>query len=190
MSVLMTALEVTRRAAPLVPVFFCIDSYLGTIKPVGGRSMQPTFNSRGRETHDVVVLDRWTARQLSYHRGDVVVLRSPEEPSELLTKRVVGLPGDIVRPRIGGTGVQVPRGQLWVEGDNPHASNDSTSFGAVAAALVEARVCYKLWPPNEAGPVVQRELAPERLLYRSTCNTMAAAASRNAGLSPWQIRRM
>ena len=83
----------------LVPVFLCVDSYVGSVKLVGGRSMQPTFNSRGKETNDVVVLDRWSVRQLAYKRGDVVVLRSPHEPNELLTKRVVGLPGDWIRPR-------------------------------------------------------------------------------------------
>ena len=148
---------------PLVPVFFCIDNYIGTVKLVGGRSMQPTFNKRGKQNNDAVVLDRWSARTLAYRRGDVVVLRSPNAPDEMLTKRVVGLPGDWVRPRAAAHAfenatdssqlsaasrdvVHVPRGQLWVEGDNAASSNDSNGFGCVAAALIEARVWFKLWP--------------------------------------------
>ena len=33
--------------------------------------------------------------------------------------------------------VQVPRGHLWVEGDNEHNSNDSNHFGPVASGLVD-----------------------------------------------------
>ena len=77
------ALDVARRSMPLVPVFFCVDQFIGTIKLVGGRSMQPTFNARGKAYNDVVVLDRWSARSLAYERGDVIVLRSPHAPSEM-----------------------------------------------------------------------------------------------------------
>ena len=94
-----SSMEILKKAAPLVPVFFCIDNYVGTVKLVGGRSMQPTFNARGKETTDVVVLDRWTARRLAFRRGDVVVLASPHAPEELMTKRVLGLAGDWVRAR-------------------------------------------------------------------------------------------
>ena len=242
------------RALPLVPVFFCVDNYIGTVKLVGGRSMQPTFNSRGKQNNDAVVLDRWTARTLAYRRGDVVVLRSPHEPEEMLTKRVIGLPGDWVRPRAevaamaerarkakaaaeaaaaaaaasssddergeatadGSSSsyssssaataaaeadddekrwrsplsdlVHVPRGQLWVEGDNEASSNDSNGFGCVAAALVEARVCFKLWPINEAGVVERREPSSERLVIRGACEKMDQAVATSKGMMPWHSR--
>lgn len=189
---MLSAMEILKKAAPLVPVFFCIDNYVGTVKLVGGRSMQPTFNARGKENNDAVVLDRWSARQFAYRRGDVVVLRSPHEPRELMTKRVVGLAGDWVRPRDNGSGVTtaalpVPRGQLWVEGDNEHASKDSNSFGTISASLVEARVCFKLWPLKEAGIVQRRELAGDRLVHRCHCETVASASQANSGPLPWHI---
>ena len=197
-----------QRTWPWVPVFVCAEAYLGTVKLVGGRSMQPTFNARGNETHDVVVLDRWSARRLAYERGDVVVLRSPHEPGELLTKRVVGLAGDWVRPR-GPTPraaaaaadaaddderaperlpplVHVPRGQVWVEGDNAASSNDSNSFGAVAAALVEAKVCYKLLPLAEAGPVRRDDtMTRARVVHKSGARDAAAAVAQGTGSVPW-----
>lgn len=188
------AADILRRAAPLVPVFFCVDNYVGTIKLVGGRSMQPTFNSRGKEHNDVVVLDRWSARQLAYQRGDVVVLRSPSNPSELMTKRIVGLPGDWVRPRADATNgqssstpVAVPRGHLWVEGDNEHASKDSNNFGPIAAALVEARVAFKLVPHNEAGFVTRKDIAPDRLIHRARVESIAGAVQAHAGTLPWHL---
>ena len=195
-------IDVARRSLPLVPVFFCIDNFVGTVKLVGGRSMQPTFNARGKAHNDAVVLDRWSARSLAYRRGDVVVLRSPHVPNEMLTKRIVGMPGDWVRPRAAaqasgdgasrdllGNLVHVPRGQLWVEGDNEASSNDSNGFGCVAAALVEARVCFKLWPLNEAGFVQRRETAGERLVHRGKCERMAGVVASNSGLQPWHAAR-
>ena len=166
--------------------------------------MQPTFNKRGKQNNDAVVLDRWSARTLAYRRGDVVVLRSPNAPDEMLTKRVVGLPGDWVRPRAAAHAfenatdssqlsaasrdvVHVPRGQLWVEGDNAASSNDSNGFGCVAASLVEARVCFKLWPLSEAGPVERQELSRDRLTYRAPFESVAAANARACGMLPWHL---
>lgn len=215
------SLDVARRAAPLVPVWFCIDQYVGSVKLVGGSSMQPTFNGRGRQYNDAVLLDRWTARNLNYARGDVVVLRSPHAPNEMLTKRVIGLPGDWVRPRVAaaqlrraqgigpqdedadvfsestvkragalGSGVvHVPRGQLWVEGDNEASSNDSNGFGCVSAALVEARVCYKLWPPSEAGVVTRVEPRTDRLVHRGSCEKMSRCVAEQKGVMPWHVSR-
>ena len=155
--------------------------------------MQPTFNSRGREFRDLVVLDKWSARQLNFKRGDVVVLRSPSNPDELLTKRIVGLPGDCVRPRPtalhGDAMTNIPRGHVWVEGDNADASNDSNNFGAVAIGLVEANVVYKLWPPSELGWVEQCERSKARLIFRSACESAAGAADRSIGMLPWHLQK-
>ena len=58
--------------------------------------------------------------------------------------------------------------------------------GAVAAALVEARVCFKLLPLNEAGPVRRdAERGGERVVHRSGAQTAAAAAAQGAGALPW-----
>jgi len=155
--------------------------------------MQPTFNSRGREYHDLVVLDKWNARQLNIRRGDVVVLRAPHNPDELLTKRVVGLPGDCVRPRPtarhGDEATHIPRGHLWIEGDNEHASNDSNSFGSVSVGLVEARVAYKLWPLSERGRIERSELSKERIVYRTSCENVAESTARSSGMLSWHLPR-
>ena len=157
------------RAIPLVPVFIGIHDYVGSINSVTGRSMQPTFNQRGSGYSDWVVLNRMSARAQRYERGDVVVLRSPTEPTELLTKRIIALQGDVVQARTGRRDyVQVPRGHLWVEGDSETYSNDSNHFGPVASGLVDAVVAVKLWPLSEAGAVERREPPRERVLMTSS----------------------
>jgi len=70
------------------------------------------------EMRDLVFLDRLSARLNLISRGDVVVLRSPDDDA-LITKRVVAMGGDTVRHREHGSRlVRVPTGRVWVEGDN------------------------------------------------------------------------
>ena len=89
---------------------------------------------------------------------------------------------------IGGELVHVPRGHLWIEGDNEAASNDSNGFGCVAAGLVGATVRFKLWPVSEAGVVHRVEPAAERVPHRSRVDSMAGAVSMGQGMLPWHVR--
>jgi signal peptidase I len=48
---------------------------------------------------------------------------------------------------------QVPRGHVWLQGDNLHNSTDSRHYGPVPYALLRGRVFAKVWPPWDAGLV-------------------------------------
>ena len=133
------------------------DHMLGSLTAVvDGKSMSPTFNTGSSESRDRIVLNRMF-RQLG--RGDVVVLRSPNEEGQLLIKRVIGMEGDSIPLRSGNSFV-VPRGQVWVEGDNKVVSRDSRRFGPVDLELVEARVALKVWPLREAGAIPSADARP------------------------------
>ena len=151
--------------------------------------MQPTFNGRGEHTCDAVLLNKLSVLLSHYGRGDVVVLRAPHEPKEMLTKRIIGMEGDVVARR-GRSGelVHVPRGHIWVEGDNEASSNDSNGFGCVSAALIEARVCFKLWPLSEAGSVLRVEPTRDRLLHRGSCQHMERCVAEGKGVMPWHVK--
>ena len=48
-----------------------------------------------------VLVDRMVYHYRSVHRGDIIVFRRPEPPNDVLIKRVVGLPGDLLSVRGG-----------------------------------------------------------------------------------------
>ncbi|XP_041365569.1 mitochondrial inner membrane protease subunit 1-like [Gigantopelta aegis] len=47
----------------------------------------------------------------------------------------------------------VPRGHVWLEGDNKDNSTDSRTYGPVPYALLRSRVFFKIWPPKDIGTV-------------------------------------
>ena len=79
-------------------------------------------------------------------RGELVLLMSPLDPQRSICKRVIGLAGDTVC--VDPTGrlapstehVLVPKGHIWIIGDNAAASRDSRWYGPVPIALVHGRL--------------------------------------------------
>jgi len=89
---------------------------------VSGASMQPHLYAG-----DCVLI-----RQGSRARaGDVVLLHRPDRRELLVVKRV--------RNRLGD-------GRLWLEGDNPLASDDSRLFGPVGPEEIVGRVVWRYRP--------------------------------------------
>lgn len=139
--------------------------------------MRPALEGGGdgdSTTPDLVLLTRWQARYGGLERGDVVLLRRPDEPTQTTLKRLIGLDGDWVAVPERGDGhiERIPKGSCWVEGDDAchrDAACSASAFGAVPLALVEGVAAYVLWPPQRAGPVVSK-LPPGRLLLRGAAS--------------------
>ncbi|MGZ4777571.1 MAG: signal peptidase I [Thermoanaerobaculia bacterium] len=105
-------------------------------------------------------------------RGDVIVFHAPASPDEILVKRVVGVPGDLVDAAAGSVRVSgrtlaepyvmqhamsgaiapqiVPAASFFVMGDNRAHSYDSRSWGAVPAELVIGKAKMVLWSSGDA----------------------------------------
>jgi inner membrane protease subunit 1 len=106
--------------------------------------MLPTLYSK-----DFVLIRHWRINQDMLRRGDVITAISPLDPHMYISKRIVGLPGDVVcvDPTVtGGTFTQVPKGHVWLSGDNSANSTDSRYYGSVPIGLIQGRLVCRLWP--------------------------------------------
>lgn len=131
---------------------------------VGSASMAPTL-----QPGDQVVVDKITPRLLTPQRMDVVAASAPHSRLTLV-KRVVGVGGDTVSIEDGLLHVNgklvaekyvdhdlmdgvyfgpivVPRGTVFLLGDNRSTSIDSRAFGPVPEASVRGQVRVRWWPP-------------------------------------------
>ena len=164
--------EVLETMVPAVILALLINLFLAQATRVFGQSMEPTLHTDQRLVVEKISYNHfWHIR--GPQRGDVVVLRLGNE-SELLIKRVVGLPGDqveirsgrvfinggplaepyLTQPTNGDYGpVDVPPLSLFVLGDNRSFSNDSRSFGPISLDNVVGRAWFSYWPPGQWGIV-------------------------------------
>lgn len=150
----------------IVPIrYFLVQPFF-----VRGASMEPTFYDS-----EYLIIDQLSYRFYEPKRGDVIVFRYPEDPSQFFIKRIIGLPGDDVRVddgrvfisnssdsssfevdeheylssgiRTGGnTDTVLGQHEYYVLGDNRSASSDSRSWGAVSKANIMGRVWIRAWP--------------------------------------------
>jgi signal peptidase I len=84
-----------------------------------------------------------------FARGDIVVVRDPEEPGRFLVKRVDAVTGD--RPREGGL---IPAEAVFLVGDNPGPSRDSRHFGPVDRRWIVGLVWFRYAPSSRRGPPI------------------------------------
>lgn len=117
-----------------------------------GPSMLPTFNENG----DLVLTEHFSVYLQRIQPGDVVIAKSAQTPRYVVCKRVLGMEGDhvLVRPARGTElpyTTVVPKGHVWLQGDNTLNSTDSRLYGSVPYNLLQGRVFFKVWPLRESG---------------------------------------
>ena len=137
---------------------------------IPSESMVPTLVKQDR-----VLVNKLSYRLHDVHRGDIVVFERPPGDAgspeiKDLIKRVVGLPGEtietdpdgriLINGRVlrepylekgvttmpGITKVQIPRGKVWVMGDNRANSKDSRVIGAIAEDKIVGRAFVRVFP--------------------------------------------
>lgn len=132
-----------------LPIYVTVNDYLFSIARVEGTSMQPTLNSSGSKTSDLVFLDRWHMNPSEIAHGDIVALTAPNDHQVNFIKRIIGLEGDVLNtPRYKHNYVVIPSGHCWVEGDNSKSSLDSNKFGPVSLGLIKGKATHIVWPPK------------------------------------------
>jgi len=148
----------------VVPIrYFLFQPFL-----VKGQSMEPTF-----QNSDYLIIDEISYRFREPGRGEVVVFKYPQNPSQRFIKRIVGLPGETVEIKDGeviiikddkaqilnessylpkslktpgNLQITLSENEYFVLGDNRRVSADSRSWGSLPRESIIGRVFFRAWP--------------------------------------------
>ena len=136
---------------------------------VKGASMEQNFHDG-----DYLLIDEISYRLGEPQRGDVVVFRYPENPSQFFIKRLIGLPGETIEIKnntvkiynsefpkglvveedylsssqetFGNVSVKLVEGEYYVLGDNRMQSSDSRTWGTLDKSFITGRAFLRLYP--------------------------------------------
>lgn len=138
---------------------------------VKGASMEPNF-----EDGDYILVDELTYHFREPKRGEVVIFRFPQQPSQFFIKRIIGLPEETVQIKdnqvtifnksnpkgfvlrenylaenqktLGALTAKLDNNEYYVLGDNRLQSSDSRRWGSVNKTLIIGRAFIRPWPLN------------------------------------------
>lgn len=136
---------------------------------VKGASMEENFHDG-----DYLLIDEISYRFGEPERGDVIVFRYPENPSQFFIKRIIGLPGETIEIKnnkvtiynsespegvtleeyylssnqetFGNLTVKLGEDEFYVLGDNRLQSSDSRRWGSLKESFITGRAFIRLWP--------------------------------------------
>ena len=135
---------------------------------VRGQSMEPNFHNG-----DYLIIDEISYRFSEPKRGEVIVFKYPQDPSQRYIKRIIGLPGEVIEIRSGDVFIQkgarqyvldeadylsqidqtsgnikisLDEEEYFVLGDNRSSSSDSRRWGAVSEDEIIGKALLRMWP--------------------------------------------
>jgi len=138
-------------------------------------SMEPTL-----QVNDRILVDKISPRWRPLQRGEIIVFYPPANPHKAYIKRLIALGGDRVAVHDGKVMVNgqilqedyiaeapeydlpeitVPKGYLWVMGDNRNNSNDSHVWGFLAEKNVIGRAILRFYPIDQRLGLLKNPLA-------------------------------
>ena len=143
---------------------FLIRTFIVELYIVEGPSMRPTL-----ETQERLVVNKFIYRFRPPEKGEILVFRYPRDKSRDFIKRVIATEGDTVEIKDGRVYVNdklltedyilektrseyakatVPKGTIFVMGDNRNNSEDSrfVDVGFVPYDLIKGKAVVVVWP--------------------------------------------
>lgn len=143
---------------------------------VKGASMEPNF-----EDGDYILVDELSYYLRDVKRGEVVIFRYPQQPSQFFIKRIIGLPGETIKIKdnkvtifnasnpegivlsetylapeqntMGTFTTKLDDNEYFVLGDNRLQSSDSRRWGPVNEKLIIGRAFIRPWPFTRASKI-------------------------------------
>lgn len=135
---------------------------------VKGQSMEPNFFQG-----DYLIIDEISYQLRAPQRGEVIVFKYPNDPSQRYIKRIIGLPGETIKVKDGKVFVYkngeaeildettylfehiatpgsiemiLSKTEYFVLGDNRSVSSDSRRWGSLPEKNIIGRVLVRAWP--------------------------------------------
>ncbi len=159
--------ETIKYALIAAVIILPIRTFLAQPFVVSGNSMYPTFHNG-----EYLIVNELAKYQGNYDRGDVVILRYPNDPSKYFIKRVIGLPNETVTIQNGIVSITsetqktpmvltepyvqnvkqdsssrtLDKDEFFVMGDNRAQSSDSRIWGPVPRRLMDGKAYLRLFP--------------------------------------------
>lgn len=153
-----------------VCIIYPFRKYIAEPYVVSGASMSPTF-----ETGHYLIIDKISYKLNPPQRGDVIVMKFPEDTSRDFIKRIIGLPGETVHIRDGivtiintahpeglkldesfvkytkrdTMSVSLAPNEYFVMGDNRAGSYDSRAWGPLPQSDIIGKPLLRLYPVNQ-----------------------------------------
>ena len=150
-----------------VVMAFCIRTFLVEPYMVSGPSMRETLQDRER-----LIVNKLVYYTREPQRGEIIVFKYPSDTRRDFIKRVIAIGGDTIEIRNGQTFVNgekinesyirepfhtnyrkatVPKGHVFVMGDNRNNSEDSRyrDVGFVDLSLVKGKASIVFWPVSQ-----------------------------------------
>lgn len=173
-SLLSEVLDWTKTIVLALVIALIIKCFLFEATRVEGISMQNTL-----ETNDMLFINKLEKHFKDYERGNIVVLKAPDQKNKRYIKRVIGVGGDKISIDDGKVYVNgdllkedyistdytelitdqsewsLSDGEYFVMGDNrfPMASNDSRNFGPISKDRIIGKAVFRFYPFDRIGSI-------------------------------------
>lgn len=157
-------LDFAKTVAIALAIILPIRYFIAQPFYVKGASMEPTFHN-----YEYLFIEEVSYYFHDPERGDVVVLKNPQDTSEYFIKRIIGLPGEHVvvhnkevkindvvldeshylDPSVetwGNIDTTLTSEQYFIMGDNRTNSLDSRIFGPVQKNAIVGRTWIRVFP--------------------------------------------
>ncbi len=168
-----SAAEVVEAAlVAIILVFLIIRPFFVQVYIIRSASMEPTLREG-----DHILLNKLVYRLRPPRDGEIIVFKAPkswtaEGVEREFIKRLIGVPGDLIAVKNGKLfrngkpvnepyikepmnyemdPIRVPRGKIFVMGDNRNNSNDSVKEGLLDSKRILGKSIAIFWPPSRAG---------------------------------------
>lgn len=154
---------------PIIITIF-INKYVLTRADIEGTSMLATL-----QNNDITFVEKLSLITHSFKRGEIVIFKSNNKNNDIYIKRIIGLEGDKIKistgkvylnnkllqetylpsytitdtgPYLGSKTITIPKGFVFVLGDNRLESFDSRFFGVVNIKDIQGHAIIRIYPFN------------------------------------------